>query len=82
VDRGRPVSGFEDVGLAVQADAAAVLRCPTCVSLRLAIELLIGTDDAPREAPEFVVMPLLIRWQQHKDQSHPALSSYLRRTTT
>jgi hypothetical protein len=75
------VSGFEGMGLAAQADAAAVVRCPTCVALRLGIELLIGTEDDPREAPEFVVAPLLIRWQQHKDQSHPAFSAYLRRTT-
>jgi hypothetical protein len=75
------VSGIEGMGLAAQADAEAVRVCQTCVALRLGIELLIGTEDEPREAPEFVVMPLLIRWQQHKDSAHPAFSAYLRRTT-
>lgn len=71
----------EGMGLAAQADLEAVRACPTCVWLRFAIELLIGTDEEPREASDEVVMPLLVRWRRHKDRSHPALSSYLRRTT-
>jgi hypothetical protein len=75
------LSDFEDMSLAAELQAAEVKICPTCIGLRLGIELLIGTDEDPREAPDMVVMPLLVRWQQHKDQAHPAFSAYLRRTS-
>lgn len=70
-----------DMGLLTRLQGHQVKVCPVCIKLREEIEALIGTEEAPRDAPDSVLMPLLTRWQQHKDDEHPSWSAYLRRTT-